>query len=228
MAYNSIYANSNPGFQGASMRDICSQAKRMTLSGKGVVKAKPDVAFVNLGVESQGKNLQEVQQENAIIANRIVNTLIKLGINENNIQTFSYIINPEYDYIEGKQVFKGYRVIHNYKIALDNTESVGRIIDAAVGSGANIVGNIEFGITKGSIYYNQALNLAIEDAINKAENIERRFNYIINKVPYSIKEESYGQPIVMESTAFKAQSSTPVKSGLLDITAAVTVVFCYN
>lgn len=228
MSYNVNYGYANPGYQGANMKEFCNPNSKMTLTGRGTIKVKPDIAIINLGVETKGNNLQDTQAENALISNQLINTILKEGVRENDIQTYSYIINPEYEYVNGKQIFKGYRVINNYRVTIREIDKVGNIIDAAVKSGANLAQNIEFSVSNGSIYYNQALNLAIEDAIKKAENIERRFNYKINKIPESIKEESYGQPIVMESTTLKAMPGTPVKSGLMEISAAVTAVFCYR
>lgn len=224
MSYGINYGYVNP----LNGREYLVHCNKMTLSGKGTIKVKPDMATINLGVETKGGNLQEVQAQNAQLSNNLISTLLNLGIKENDIQTYSYTITPEYDYVDGKQIFRGYRVVNNFKITVRDIGKVGTIIDAAVKSGANLAQNIEFGLSNGSAYYNQALNLAIEDAIKKAENIERRFNYMINKTPASIKEESIGQPIVMESAAFKVSGGTPVQSGLLEINASIAAVFCYR
>lgn len=207
----------------------CPTSSRLNLRGQGTVSVKPDIAYITIGVETRGRDLKQVQEENALKSNAIINGLINMGIQERDIQTNSYIISPEYDFIEGKQVFRGYRVINTLKVTVRNIAMAGAVIDSAVENGANVASNIEFGISEPTKYYNHALNIAIEDALRKAQEIGRRFNYHINSNPIKITEESYGISPAAESKTFQAASeATPIKGGTIEINAAITAVFCYR
>jgi uncharacterized protein YggE len=78
----------------------------MNIIGKGKVSAKPDIAVVILGVETKNKSLKIAQEENSIKASKLINALLKAGIDSKDIQTLGYNMEEEYDYIQGKQVIK--------------------------------------------------------------------------------------------------------------------------
>jgi len=137
------------------------------INGKGSIKVKPNIAIVTLGVSTEGKELKNIQEENALRASKVAGTLKRLGIREEDIQTQNYNIDIQYDYIEGKEIFKGYRVRNILKVIVRDIDRVGQVIDEAVEDGANIVSHIRFTVSDESIYYNRALRHAIEDSIEK-------------------------------------------------------------
>ncbi|HQN48858.1 MAG TPA: SIMPL domain-containing protein, partial [Caldisericia bacterium] len=59
--------------------DVTSE-NSITVSGQGIVYAKPDVGYVNVGVEIQRLTAKEASEENAKIMNQIVSALLKLGV----------------------------------------------------------------------------------------------------------------------------------------------------
>lgn len=201
---------------------------QMNISGKGSVMVTPDIATVSLGVITENKELKVAQEENAVKSTQVVNSLINSGIEEKDIKTEAYTINPEYDYIEGKQVFRGYRVTHTFKVIIKNLKKVGEIIDSAVASGANTVSNINFTISNPSIYYKKALNLAIDDAVRKAESMESSLKITINRIPISIVEEGQSYTPIAEKVLYSAPSPvTPIKEGQIEIIANIKAVFIY-
>ncbi|MHC1683991.1 MAG: SIMPL domain-containing protein [Clostridiaceae bacterium] len=203
---------------------------KMNINGKGTVMVKPDIAVVDMGVVTENINLKTAQAENAAKATALYNTLIENGVLEKDIITESYTITPEYDYVEGKQIFRGYKVSNIFKVTMRDLSRVGEIIDAAVASGANIVNSIRFTSSNSEFYYRQALNIAIDEAIKKAKSIEKNLDIVVNKVPFSITEQSLGYAPVYEKALFNAPISvtTPISSGEIEISASVNVVFIYS
>ena len=200
---------------------------KMNINGKGSVMIKPDIAVVNIGVVTENKDLKTAQAENAAKSTAVYNTLIKNNVLEKDIMTESYTITPEYDYVEGKQIFRDYRVSNIFKVTIRDLSKVGEIIDDAVASGANTVNSIRFTSSNLDFYYRQALNIAIDDAIKKAESIERNLDIIVNKIPVSITEQSVGfVPVPLYSVS--VDGTTPIKSGEIEVSASVTVVFTYS
>lgn len=206
----------------------CPYVHQLTLNGRGKVRANPDIAIVNIGVITEGKELERVQQQNAAAALAVINSLKAAGIQDRDIQTLNYSVSPEYDFIEGRQVFRSYRVANTLRVTIRNISMVGAIIDEAVRNGANEIGNIDFTVSDTSIYYNQALNLAIKDAIGKALEIEKTFGYNINKTPVSITEETVSATPMADRMMMRADVSTPIQPGEIEISASVKVVFGYN
>lgn len=233
-AYNNQYHQYNPyalwkNSKGCINRSVGIKKLRMILEGTGIVKAMPDIAVVILGVVTEGTELRIVQQENAEKVQSIIDSLIRSGVDRKDIETESYSIVPQYDYIEGRQVFKGYRVTNNLKITVRNVEEVGRIIDTAVANGANIVSSVNFVVSNPSYYYKIALSRAIMDAVSKAVSTERTLNIIIDKTPIDISEESTDRGVVIERRELTAPAvSTPIIGGEVEIVAKVKAVFNYR
>jgi len=206
----------------------CPYMHQLTLNGKGKVRANPDIAIMNIGIITEDKELEKAQQQNAATTSAVIHSLKAAGIKDTDIQTINYSVNPEYDYVEGRQVFRAYRVINTLRVTIRAIDRAGAIIDRAARNGANEIGNIQFTVSDSSMYYNQALNLAIKDAIGKATEIEKTFGYNINKTPISITEETVSFTPKMDFAMMRSEDATPIQPGELEITASVKVVFGYN
>lgn len=201
----------------------------LKLTGKGRVEVKPNIAVVTLGVITENKSLKDAQKENAVVMNKVLQTIKSFGIESNDIQTSYYNVSPQYDYVEGKQIFKDYKVSNYVKITIKDMDITGQVIDAAVEAGANYVGSVNFTVQNESKYYNQALNLAIKDAIFKVKDIERNFGYRINEVPTNIIEKSENHVGYTENATLKYANGavTPVNPGQIGITASVYATFVF-
>jgi uncharacterized protein len=200
------------------------------VNGLGIVRTAPDIAMVSIGVVTEGKELEKVQRENAAIMQRVINSIRNLGIPEEDIQTQSYNIEIIYDYQEGKQIFKGYRVTNILRITIKEVQKTGIVIDTAVSSGANFIGSIEFTLSDKSKFYRRALVKAIADATEKAEVMARTVGAILNRMPLRIEEQVYEQvprSMVQEAKAM-AMDSTPILSGQIQVTAKIKAIFEYK
>ena len=206
----------------------CTVLSKMTLYGRGSVRVKPDIANVQIGVVTEARDLMVAQESNARITTQVINGLKQMGIEEKDVQTQDYSIRPEYDYIDGRQVFRGYNVQNILNVTVRNIERVGAIVDAAVANGANQVGGISFNIENPREQYRRALQMALQDAKDKAEAIAKKNHYVLCSTPISIQEEGELGIIAQEATLLKAASTTPIQPGQLEITASVKVEFWYR
>lgn len=196
--------------------------KTMTLSGQGQVTAVPDTAVIRLGVQTSGENLAQIQAENARMVQSIIQALQRMGVN--NIKTFQYSIDKVYDYDNGRQIDRGFSVRNIIEIRTNNLDMTGSIIDTAVNSGANVVDLISFDVSNREYYYQQALNGAIRDAIQKSKSIAMNLNMSSEPIPVSITENS-SMPI--QPFRFEFAAATPIIPGSMLVEANVTVDFEY-
>lgn len=200
----------------------------MAMEGTGSVKASPDMAAAAIGIVTEGSSLEKAQQENEARASQVLKTLQRLGIDESDIQTRDYTVESKYDYIEGKQVFSGYKVTHLFKVTIRDIAKTGTIIDGAVESGANEIGGIEFGLSDTPRYYRKALKLAIMDAVSKAEEVEYTLDVQVDMTPVSLTEITGGSAAPVSAMLLKAEAGTPVQPGTLEVAARVKAVFEYT
>lgn len=201
---------------------------KLRVSGKGAVKVQPDLAEITIGVVTENKELELAQRENARITQDVIDSIKNMGVSDRFIQTESYNIKSNYDYIEGKQVFRGYEVSNFIKVLINNISIAGKIIDTSVKSGANSVSGINFIVSDEKRYYYQALILAIEDAQNKATVMANKLRVHLNIVPSEINERSSGIIRPLSGVSYKAAVSTPIEPGENEITAEIDAIFLFS
>ena len=203
--------------------------KKFKVFGKGIVSVKPDAAEVVIGVITENVQLEVAQEENANITAQVINSIKSMGVLPEYIQTQNYNIRPNYDYIDGKQVFRGYEVSNNLKVIITNINSAGEIIDTAVKNGANNVSGINFIVSDQTKYYYEALRLATTDAQNKASVIANKLSVRLNIIPIQINEIDKGTITPLGVMTLKqASGATPIEAGENAITADIEAVFIYT
>ncbi|WP_261807628.1 SIMPL domain-containing protein [Paenibacillus sp. N3.4] len=195
--------------------------------GEGAVTATPDRAIVVLGAITEGNTLQLVQAENAKIVTNIIQSMQKIGIPLEKIQTNDFRIDTQYDYVDGKQIFRGYRVTDLLQITTDRLDQSGLIVDTAVAQGANSVSSIRFTLAQPEVYANHALSLAIRNARQKAVTIAQTLGVNIAAVPFRIQELSRSnEPMPFKATFHAESTGTPVQPGELMVNASVRAWYC--
>ncbi|QYR22487.1 SIMPL domain-containing protein [Paenibacillus sp. sptzw28] len=199
-------------------------AASIEVLGEGAVSAAPNQVEIVLGAVTEGTNLQAVQTDNANILTNIINSFLKLNIPREKIQTRDFRIEAEYDYQDGKQIFRGYRVTHLLQITTDRVGETGLLVDTAVSQGANSVTGIRFTIAKPEIYENQALSLAIQNARRKAQTIANTLGRPLPAHPSQVEELPRAhEPIPFTASILAEKAVTPIEPGQLTVYAAVRV-----
>ena len=79
-----------------------------------------------------------------------------------------YDLQPEFDYVQGKQTLRGYVSRNSIEVRIDAIERVGEIVDLAVQSGATSVGSLRFDVKKRDAFAREALTMAVKDRRGRA------------------------------------------------------------
>ncbi len=209
--------------------------KTISVSSEGIVKVKPDMAYINVGVQTENKSSKAAQQENATKMNKVMQVLKDLKIADSDIKTSQYTIYPIETYSEKDQrsYITGYRVINTLEITLRDISKVGAAIDAVTANDANTISNIRFTVADPDKYYLQALENATTKAKSKADVLAKQFGIKIG-LPAQISETGggYNPPIMyadMNSVKSRVEAApaTSISSGELEIRASVGLVYTY-
>ena len=198
------------------------------VTGVGSVKAIPDTALVNLGIITENTILEGARRENAMRSTAVINALASMGIEKKHISTGAFSIDPLYDYIDGKQTFRGYRVSNILTVTIEDIARAGDVIDKATFAGVNRVDNISFTLSDASFYYDKALALAIENALHKGSEIANVLSVEIDEIPYKIIEKNDGASVYAASVAKLTAPATPVLLGQIEITSTILVILGYK
>lgn len=199
------------------------QGRTITVMGNGNVEVRPDFAQIQIGVVTESSDVSEANRENAVIMNRVIQSLLSLGIHQRDIQTEQYLVFPKYDFVEERQVLSGYEVTNSVTVKIRNIQHVSKVIDSAVNNGANRISQIEFKVENENLYYQKALQLALQNAEGKAFAIAEKLHLSYKPMPIEVMEENVTGPILFREMA--ASSATPIEQGILEVRAVLKVKY---
>ncbi len=149
---------------------VCETGRSIQVSGTAVVNVIPDRVLIQLGVQSNATTPQRVEALNSATINKIIRALKALGIEEKDIVTDWYVIEPIYD-DSNSLTIEGYRIYNIVAITLRDIGKVNKVIVAALHAGANQVVNVEFYLSDLRQYRDQARELAMKAAQEKARDL---------------------------------------------------------
>ena len=197
-------------------------------SGEGVVKQAPDRAWVTVGAETRARQPQEAQRINTEVMTAVIERIKAAGIPAEAIQTTGYNLQPEFDYVNGKQNLRGYVARNQVQVRVDVLGKTGDVIAAVVATGATMVSGVRFDLKDREAAEREALRMAVRDARRRADAAANGANVQIDRV-IRIEEQrepvEIGRPMQM-SMAMRAEgapAAVPVEAGEIEVRARVTL-----
>ncbi len=231
LVFTFIFGATASGFNSAEGSEL--PQKTISVSSEGSVKVKPDMVYINVGVQTENKSSKVAQQENTTKMNKVMQVLKELKIAEVDIKTSQYTIYPVETYSEKDKSSNvtGYKVNNTLEVTIKDITKVGAVIDAVTANEANTVSNIRFTVADPDKYYLQAMENATVKAKAKADTLAKQFGINIG-LPSQINETSggYSAPIIysaMDRAKSSEASMTNISSGELEIKASVGLVYTY-
>jgi uncharacterized protein len=196
--------------------------------GQGVVSTTPGAARVTLGVDISDASLATAQAQASQRMDAVINTLKSSGIADSDIRTTRVSVTPQYDNPQPgqAQVLRGYQIQNLVEARSTNVDTVGTLIDAAIGAGATRVQGISFEPGDLNAAQAQARDLALQDARAKAEQLAQASGLTLGRIVQIETSDVGGQPPVpLAQPAEAVQRATPIQPGELQIRSTVRVVW---
>ena len=164
---------------------------KISVSGEAVVNVMPDKIVVTFGIETWDSEIMVAKQKNNEILKNAVTAIKELGIPEKEIQTDHLSIEPRYKNDYSKQDFIGYFVRNTFIVTLAETDKVEELVTKALLTGVNYIHGIDFQTTEFIKYREQARDLALKAAKEKADKMAAVMNQSVG-IPIQINENSGG------------------------------------
>jgi uncharacterized protein YggE len=146
----------------------CDNSRSISVSGTAVVNVPPDRVLIQLGVQSNGKTADLVQAANTGKIGQMVRAIKKLGVDASDITQDWYLIEPLYEDYDSLRI-KGYRINNTVAITLREVNKTNAVITAALQAGANQVIDVELYTSELRKYRDQAREMAMQAAAEKAQ-----------------------------------------------------------
>jgi uncharacterized protein YggE len=198
------------------------------VSGTGSVDVAPDRARIRFAVETQAPTARTASQQNAERMDAVMAALRGTNAPGLDIETSGYDLQPVYARPDrdGAPRITAYRALNHVLVTVDDVTAAGRLIDAAIGAGANRVASLSFEARDPGAARLEALQLAVERARQEAEAMAAAMG-----VPLGPPMEVHGgaqvpgpRPMYRMEAAVMDQS-TPIEAGDQTITANVTIKY---
>lgn len=218
------------------MADKVNTQDRFSVSGSGTVYAKADIANIQVGLRTgTKKTAADATVDSTKKMNDIITELKNLGIEEKDIKTSNYNLSPVYNYTNDRgQELVGYEVTQNVNLKIRDLSKIGDVIAKTTEKGANQIGNISFTIDDEYELKNQARELAIEKAKEKAMLIAEQSGMKLGEIK-SVYENSNDAEMVMYNSYSNAKvemdvagagiASPTIQSGQNEIKVEVSLTY---
>ncbi|MFC2039671.1 SIMPL domain-containing protein [Chloroflexota bacterium] len=211
---------------------LSQQNTGIWVSGEGRVSSAPDIATLNLGIETEATTVKLAQDTAARATNALMGELNGFNIADKDIQTTGFSIYPVRRWLEEqeREVTIAYRVTHQLRVKIRNIDDAGPVIDAVVAAGGDAarLNGISFGLDDPTEAQDQARELALANAEAKAKQLASVAGVRLGAPTY-INESSLASPVRYDSAFLAevavAQSATPVSPGETETVVSVQVVY---
>jgi hypothetical protein len=194
----------------------------ITVTGDGRVALPPDTAVIDLGAEARAARLADATAEVDRMMRAVLTRIKALGVADADIRTTSYAIDPVAEPRQtgdpGVRVV-GYRVSNLVQLRTRDVGGVGRLVDAAVAAGANVVRNLQFTIDDSAGAEATARARAMQDAAVKARQVAAAAGVSLGRL-LSVSESSPVRPVARMSLA---AAPGPIEPGQIEVTVSLEV-----
>ncbi len=194
-------------------------------SGDGTVSAKPDTAFLSVGVQSQKPTASEAQRDLASKAAKLIARAKSLGIADKDISTSGYSVNPTYE--NSAPIINGYQASEQILLKWHNVDTVGSALDSLVQQGGATTVSVGFGLASPKTAQSAARALAIADARTRAQAMADAAGVKLGQVIRVSDLSAYGGSPVYGNLDYAHAAAVPtqVPVGVLDVQVTVEVDF---
>jgi uncharacterized protein len=198
--------------------------------GEASVKHAPDIAWVQIAVESRGNRPEEARDLDAKAMTVVIDALKKM-LPAEAVKTSIVSVQPEMEYQNNVPKVKDYVARNQVDVRVDDLQKLAGVIDVSVGSGATSVSSLRYDVKGRAQLEREALRLAVEDGMERARAMATGAGRALGSLVRLTEQRQSSQGIVFRAgvaggggrggAAFPTE--TPITPGEIEIRAVVTL-----
>lgn len=218
-----------------------SDIRTVVVNGQAEVRLVPDMVVITLGVETFDMDLDVAKTDNDKRVTTLNQVAESMGVARQDFITDFLSIQPQYQSRHDRGNFLRYIVRRSVVITLRDVSRFEELLSSLLESGANYVHGIRFETSELRKHLENARDMALEAATEKAEGIARKMDQKIG-VPQNIREHHSGwessyarwgqrhdrraQPnVVLHAESTIAPIDGPTQPGQIAVRVQVSVSF---
>jgi len=205
-------------------------------SGEHRIKVAPDQAWAIVALQTRHPKAPEARQLGAAAMTTVIAALKSSGLAADAVQTIGFSLQPEYEYVNGRQNMKGFLVSNQVQARIDDVSKVAEVLDAVgsltlPASSRVTIAGLRFDLKNRAGVERDALRGAVEDAMARAKamaagagvslwrtlRIDEGVNQVVPK---------FNEPVMMARAGrggAEAPVETPIEPADIEIRAHVSV-----
>ena len=203
--------------------------RTLNVNGVGQVNLSPDIAYIYIGVHTEGESASEAVESNKTKTNAVINALQKAKVDSNDIRTTNFSIWPSQKYgPDGTMVGTTYAVDNSVYVTVRNLDGLGSLLDDAISAGANSINSIQFDVADKTAALKEARAKAVENAKAQAQELADTVGVSLGEIqtvnfydttPYPVYDGKGG------GAAMAGGASVPIQPGQLTLAVTVNIVY---
>lgn len=203
-----------------------SEPTTLLVHGEAAVSVEPDIAELDLGVQTQAQTSQLAADQNDVKTKELVK-----GLYADDVKLINVSVNPNYRYAKdgGAASVTGYTAISTVRITIRDLSQLRAVIESATQGGASSVNRLAFDLKDEQAARGKALAQAAAQARSSAEALAAALHLKTGRLIH-IEEV---QPVVispareLDVSAIKEAISqhSPIAPGSMQIHASVNLVY---
>lgn len=209
---------------------------RITVNGDAVVYAQPDKVTINFGVETWDNSIAMAKKKNNDVMNRAIAAVRKLGVENKDIQTDYLNIEPRYKSEYQKQSFLGFFVSNTMAVTIADPGKLEELVEKLLGAGIERIDGVQFQVTEFKKFREQARELALKAAREKAEKMAAVLGLGIGAATqisegysgwsgWGSYRQAMTQNVVQEAPSGGGEAPGTIALGKISVRASVSVTF---
>ena len=214
------------------------QTATISVSGDGRAFVVPDIAKISVGVQTgrqttAGAAMEKLKAD----MDKVLAAVKAAGVEQKDITTENFWLNPVYDYVDGRQIARGYEANQSVRVKIRNLDNVSAVLGAATDAGANQAGSVEFTVDDPDATRDAARAEAIAKAQKKADILANQLGVrLVNIIGfgegysggvtppmYLSRDAAYGMGGGSDSAVMEKAVALPV--GEQEVTVNVTITY---
>jgi len=218
----------------------------IVVQGDGEAFAIPDTAQFSFSVVEKAGTVKAAQEAATKKMDAITKYLKDQKVEDKNIKTVDYSVNPQYDYISesciagmpckpGRQVLSGYEVRQTIQVKVKDTPKAGELLTGIGEKGASELSGLTFTVEDEDALKAQARGQAIDKAKARAKELADKlgvsfvrivsFNENSGGYPPYYARDAYGGAAENQTKAVSAPEAAPLPMGENKIVSNVTITY---
>lgn len=199
--------------------------------GESVIKVAPDQAWITVAIETRDAKAPEARRLAAVSMTSVMAALKAAAVPADAIKTTGFSLNPDYEYVNGRQRMRGFIVTNQVQVRIDDVSKVAEVLDAvgalSLAASSNLtIANLRFDLKDRSQIERDAMRLAVEDALAAAKAMASGAGVALGRISRidsmgrTPKFQEAPQMMAMRGAAADAVS-TPISPSEIEIRAGV-------